>query len=423
MHKRMESFKTGLLAFLVTLSIVLSVGLWNNTPVFESLDQGGFLPNPAFGIGRSAEEMLLPVRIQARLEDKTYRIAGPFTDLYEKAWNELRMSAVREMEAVVFPEPMNQGIRTGPYLEFEFGFALNEEQVSQILKLLETNRIQMKVTSITVYRDTAGVGYIVFMNDSQPLFRGKLGSQTRLFDQLAQWGSLPKYVEQPGNPKSFLVLNEKTKIPVIRGEWATLPADSLGRTFFVDPTLTRRIQERDGSLIVTDGNRTVQITSRTIRYTNTLPFDKQSKTANMDNSFQRAVAFINEHGGMQGDYIGRLHASWGEDSRQYLFTEYRNGIPVLPRDTGIQVDLKGNEVMEMQRNIRYIGAETKEETVEILPPPAAAREGAIDIFLAYAVQEEGRQVRLQPVWVVQHEKLPIRLLDARTGKNWQERGE
>ncbi|WP_018131048.1 YycH family regulatory protein [Effusibacillus pohliae] len=421
---RIERVKSALLAVLVALSIVLSIALWTNTPVFEPLDQAGYIPNPAFGLGKSVDQVLVPVQISARLEDKSFTVAGPFTDAYEKAWDELKKLTVREWLPVVDPAALLQAIHAAPYMQFQFGTELNAEQVFRILKTIAPNQFPLKVTAILVYRDPAGAGYAALVAKGQPVYRGRIAEQAGLFQQLAQWGSLPKYVEQTGANGPFLLPNEKIRVPVITCKSVPLPADSLARTFFVDPTLTRRIQERDGSLIVTDGSRTVQISAkgRKIHYSNPQPLEKQQDSQPKDNAFQRAVAFVNEHGGMQGAYVGRLQTAWGEH-QEYLFNEYRHGLPVLSGVTGIQVALNGSEVVDMTRSAMYLGAVLKEEVVEIHPPAPAIRQGASDLYLAYAAKEAEGNVRLQPVWVVEYPRTPTAIYDAQTGEKWLDTGE
>lgn len=419
----LEKAKSFLLGALVLLSVVLSVGLWNLTPVFEPLDRGGFVTNPAFGFRKSVDQVLLPVRIHVRLADKSYTMAGPFTNLYEKAWDELRKLAVRELGPVDNPQAIRREIGGDSFIEFQFGVSLNQEQVFQILKMLDPAPFQLKVTSITVHRDAAGNHYVVLSNFNQPVFRGKIGGQCRLFEQLEEWGALPKYAERNGSEGRFLIPVQKMKVPELVYEKLSLPVDSLTRTFFVDPGLTRRIRERNGSQILTDGNRTVQISTKKIRYSNSLPYDKDTATTNKDSSFQRAVDFINEHGGMQGSYVGRAENDWGKGRREYLFSEYRYGLPVLGEFTGIRISLNGNEVAEMARSAEYLGTEIKAETVEVAPPPPSVTEKATDVYLAYAPREGEGHVRLLPVWVVEYPQAPTVIYDAQTGDKWPDSGE
>ncbi|MFC4766571.1 two-component system activity regulator YycH [Effusibacillus consociatus] len=423
--ERFETIKSGLLLLLVALSIGLSIGLWNNTPVFEPVDQGGYIANPVFGVGKTVEQVLLPVRIQVRFEDKSGTVLHPFTKPYEQAWEELKKLALRELVPVDNPESIKQLIRSGPHIEFRFRVGMNEEQIAQVLKMVEPNSFHMKVSSITVFRDSAGTSHLVLSEGDQPMYRGRVAAPSRLFEYVPEWITLPKSVEHNDGKRSFWIPHEKMTVPVLTYEKAMLPTDALARTFFVDPTLTRRIQERDGSLIVTDGNRTVQISSKgkQIRYSSSLPYDKPQQTIPKDNSFQRAVAFVNEHGGMQGSYIGSLQTVWAGSSREYLFTEYEAGLPVLPQFTGIRVILNGNEVVEMSRNLLYLGARVKEELVEIQPPHASIVSQAGELYLAYAPKEADGRIRLFPVWVVESERTSTMMFDAQTGEKWQNSGE
>jgi regulatory protein YycH of two-component signal transduction system YycFG len=277
-----------------------------------------------------------------------------------------------------------------------------------------------------VYKDSAGIGKIVLSDDKGPIFEGKIGGSSPLFDELTQWAGLTSYVQYHGEAGTFSVPAEKIKVPMQTYERQSIPSETLARSFFVDPNLTRKIQERDGSLILTDGNRTVQIVSTTkgIRYSSTVPHERTPETANSDNTFQRGVAFINEHGGLQAPYIGKLVSSWAADRREYEFIEYRNGWPVYAGVTGIHISVAGNEVVEMNRNTLLLGMQMKEEVVEIEPPQKLLVPGIRNLYLAYAPKSvDSNRIQLVPVWVVEKRAGEAETYDALTGAIWQDSGE
>lgn len=428
MKQRIEQLKGFLLTFLVSLSIVLSIGLWNSSPAFESLDQGGYMVNPAFGPGKTVDQVLLPTQIQVRFEDNKHTLLMPFTPPYTKAWEELRKLAVREVTPIAHEESELLALRTGVSIRYQFGFDLGEDQLAQMIRIVEPVQYRLHATNMIVYRTGPATAGVVLMDGERPVFRGRVDGQPQLFEWVAQWKSLPKYVEgKDGKNSAYLLPSEKMTVPLVTYERLSVPSETLARSFFIDPTLTRRIRERDGSLILTDGNRTVRISSQLkgIHYSSPLPLDRKQETDTRDNSFQRSVEFINEHGGMQGAYVGRLGVKWGTDTKEYIFTEYRNGIPVLSSFTGIHVTLTGNEVVDLVRNAIYLGDEVNEAAVEINPPPPQLSENASQVFLAYAPQavEEKKRIRLIPVWVVQDLKGTFSFYHTETGEKWQDTGE
>jgi regulatory protein YycH of two-component signal transduction system YycFG len=428
MKPRIEQLKGFLLTFLVSLSMVLSIGLWNSSPAFESLDQGGYMVNPAFGPGKTVDQVLLPLQIQVRLEENKITLLMPFTSPYTKAWDELHKLAVREMTPVTHEESELQALRTGVSIRYQFGFDLGEEQLAQMIRIVEPVQYRLHATSLIVHHTGQAAAWVVLLDGERPVFRGRVDGQPRLFELAAQWNSLPKYVERKGDKSStYLLPAEKLTVPLVTYERLSVPSETLARSFFIDPTLTRRIRERDGSLILTDGNRTVRISSQAkgIHYSSPLPLDRKQETETRDNSFQRSVEFINEHGGMQGSYVGRLGSRWGTDTKEYIYNEYRNGIPVLSSFTGIHVTLTGNEVVDLVRNVLYLGDEVKEAAVEVNPPQPQLSENASQVFLAYAPQavEDGKRIQLVPVWVVQDMKGTFSFYRAETGDIWQDTGE
>lgn len=425
MNSLIETMKGWLLVFLVVMSGVLSIGLWNNAPSVEAIDNAGNIPNPAFGLKKSVEQVLLPVQIEARVTDKRLVILPPLTQQYDKAWEELRKVGVGELALVADPAALLQVIQASVHVQYKFGMDLNQEQVYQMIHMTDSSVFRMQINSVTVYRDASGAGKIVLSDDKGPIFEGKIGNSP-LFDQLPQWAGLPSYKQFHGATGTFAVPEEKMKVPMQTFERMSIPSETLARSFFVDPNLTRKIQERDGSLILTDGNRTVQILSPTknVRYSSTVPHERTPESANSDSSFQRSVSFINEHGGLQAPYIGKLVASWAADRREYEFIEYRNGWPVYAGLTGIHIAVAGNEVIEMNRNTLFLGMQVKEQEVEIEPPQKLLGPGIRNLYLAYAPKAvENNRIQLVPVWVAEKLAGETVTYDALTGAVWQDTGE
>ncbi|BCJ87528.1 two-component system activity regulator YycH [Effusibacillus dendaii] len=423
MNQMGERIKDAALVLLVALSLVLTFGLWNTAPPAEWVDAGGFVPNPAFGFTKSVEELLRPDQVEVRLPDQSLTLLTPFSVPYEKAWEALRKTTAGEWEPVQEAAAFQQKVDMLPHIHFHFGLALTGEQLSKIVKMPDRTSTHVQVRSIVMFQDTDGF-HLWLTDGGTTAWQATIGGQSPLFEQMAQWEALPKYEKEAGSSGPIFVPKENLQVPLVTYEVMNLPSDWLARSFFVDPTLPRRIQERDGSVLVTDGNRTVQIGAdgQEIRYTFSLPMEAESPDSLPDVKLQRAVSFVNDHGGLQNAFLVQSE-EFPEGNRIYRFRSYRNGLPIESELTTVDVALSGNEVVEMKRNTVYLGAQLQSEMAEVKPPPVKDWKQVGKMELVYGAILANGELRLRPVWKISHVDHSLAVFDAITGATWPGREE
>lgn len=196
------------------------------------------------------------------------------------------------------------------------------------------------------------------------------------------------------------------------------PTGSTGllAAFFVDVTILRRIEERDGALIYSDGQRGVRIyPSGAIEY-------GQHRSSGIETdkrvALEQATTFAKQHGGLPGTvFVDRIWTQKGSrDNTAVRFYFRYSGVPVVGPRGIIEVMISPKDVESFVRNFRLpagpVGtprhvihaSDALAAVADALPKllPDADPGQVMSMVLAYlnSGPEEGLEP-LQPVWVVE----------------------
>lgn len=174
--------------------------------------------------------------------------------------------------------------------------------------------------------------------------------------------------------------------------------------FFNDFSIVRRIQEKDGAVIYTDGQRGLRIyPNGALEYN--FPGNKEKKDLGFYDTLNIAVDFINTRGGWpQEAYLSSFSLEKSDDSVIYKFN-FRirlEGYPVISDEEYFCVSVEGNQVKNFYKNI--IKAETTGQTMDLISPIraldiAVAQKNVKkidDIYPAYYIKNNS----INPVWII-----------------------
>lgn len=188
-----------------------------------------------------------------------------------------------------------------------------------------------------------------------------------------------------------------TREPLSDERWAS--------KFFTDFSVTRRIEERDGTVIYTDGIQGLRIyDSGAIEY-NYPVSREQRKNASLYEAYKVAMDFVDLHGGWpKNGYLASYDIQSSSAGTTYMFKfKIRiNGLTIVNSDDYLNVTVEGNQVKNYYRNVSI---STKQEGIIDLMTPIEALNSAVstknikvidDIYPGYMIQDE----ELKPVWIV-----------------------
>lgn len=432
-NKRVEQIKSGLLALLVILSVVLSFALWYRLPVDETLDSSGNVGGTAWGPGKTVNQVLQPVRLVIHRGENRHTLALPDTSLYSQAVELLRQMTVFHLDSRDWSGEDWQKIVQGQCIEYAYGLEMNGSVLSRIVSFADRPDNQMRVNTLYLYQDQGG-WHLIFKGEQQAYeARGEVSAKAWQ-EVMRQSAPLPLFRLYGGEKQAYYLPVERMKLSTNTYEKEELNSVQLMSSFFVDPSLTRRITERNGSEILTDGNRGVQYDSLAKRIDYTDPGASwQTGVPAKEQPLDKAVQFVNEHGGMSGFYLVTENAEGENGTIEYAFRSYCNGWPLHDPSFTIRVRMQGNAVQEMIRSIVYLGPPLKKENIVALSgdellshlraqgvTPAMVS----SISLTYMPEDGGNgTLQLHPLWRVERTNADVFYLDAVTGEIWKGKGD
>ncbi len=338
----MEKIKSVLLFFLFGLSLFLTHQLWYGQMPAQLLEEDVYerlmVEEP-----RPLENVIMPKLIVGSIEESTY-VFKKGEDDYESLWEELSYSLQQisindAVEESMSPEgskkiltyylqpelPVGEGLpwlAEASYAKIEM-IELYTDNVNKWLVLSEAgnnHKINLSLSSEKAER------FRELFDEAH--FRNNI-SYTRLTnDQLEMLSSYELEVtESIYVPLESLYMDEVALKPEV------LDHDLILKTFFVDYNMARIIEEKDGGLIYTDGEKGLRLTEVGLEFSS--PRNEiGSVTAIYPDALFNSSSLISYHGGWPEDL--RLDefslSGWGRTVHYNAeWRMYYNGFPILTR--------------------------------------------------------------------------------------------
>ena len=443
-----EQLKTYILAALVVTSILLTLSIWNITPKYEAVDAPQFASNIALvdpSYQRTLGNVIVPSEIIAHLGGNTHRALFPGQSGYDSALALLRQASLSDIVITTdYGEAeWNKIVRDAPSLQFNFDATLSGTTLenAELMRLNARLDSALQMESLYLFRskEDADLRALFYGGPDQQMYLARVvvskDLYAKLFEEVQE--NPPYNLYGQSLHRNFYLPANRIGVPNYN---LTFGVDTgmqrLADSFFIDPSLTRRVIERDGSQIITDGSRLVRLGSRErlLDYRN-LDLEKpQNMPFDADFGIVKALSFVNEHGGFTGQVVLHenrlLPVEQKETRRAYQFRQMLGGYPVLGNFATVYVNVLGYDVSTLRRSqYELVGRPYREETApEVLAGPEVLklveesewldRNRISDVYLAYLMGGmQDQTVQLRPVWVV--EQVPdqrVAVFDAATGE-------
>ncbi|WP_126429172.1 YycH family regulatory protein [Brevibacillus marinus] len=427
-----ERIKTVLLNLLVLISFVLTVLLWNNQPQFEVIRPVTYVEPAPIGVTRELEHLIRPVEIVFHYGENRHTKASPVDPPYTLVTGQMEKWYFYDFHQYeLSPEKWRELIQNHMGMEIRYRGSIPISVVNELFTFRgEMSGNVTAMDRLWLYlEESEDIVYALFLStEEQKAVRARtVVSPKDLRDSYLKLGNnLPeqqlKQMEadaaEPLQLRSywriFYLPKEQSVMRKYRYNYLPISEQALTDAFFLDPTLVRRIIERDGTIIYTDGSRSVQIRQEEHMFTFTdpaLPERRGELTA--AEKLHSAVSFINQHlGWIDGYYLEQMSERPGEGDVM-TFRQYMGAYPLvvggntadamtITADEG-QVTLLKQSLIDYDMYIDF--AEVTVMSGEELF--ASARQQQLDVslvhnaYLAYRPQVYPGYIQLKPVWVLE----------------------
>jgi len=413
-----DKLKTVLLAVLVALSLLQSYLLIYDRPENRPLNRTEYVRTELRGLQADVQDLLFPVDMVIHFGNNEHALLYPNSTFFELI---LRMLKGKTFEGLTAERPFIQDFGSmrremiGIELRYMTPVPLRLTMLDQAFppdRFGETTRVR----KLWFYQqpNQAAVKLMLFTEDGvyEVAQNAVLPDDLRqyvLFGQFLQ----PRFETEDGElyvPAGPIQLGDLVEVG-----YGMFSSDQLRNSLFADPSISRSILQQDGTEMITDGKRGLQIdyTRMWMSFNDPIAITDQVRQADdLAAALASAVQFVNQHGGWNGKYVlsGFEHGEWA--SHEFRFTQLYDGIPVIaaegtPLGT-IRVATRQGLVTEYERSLVNLNIASLRRFRYELPGgeklkaqlERTGRERIAALFPSYVPIFEETHVELLPRWAV-----------------------
>lgn len=418
----LEHLKSGLLVILVAVSVYLSLLLWEGLPPVEApapdLPAGGTY----WGAGRDPVSLLAPSRLVFYPGEGAPTLLYPGSPYFKEAW-EGALDILQQLGSLK-PEELTgekrswrewQTAPSGPALELIFPVPISADIWGPILDYPPDFKLPWPVKRV-LFLPGRQRALILAGNGNEEVLGLKIPrAAAALAAVLEELKKMPRTLYRELKPPlpvqaRVYVPARPVSLPVLRVGGEAADPEVVAGSFFADLSLTRRIRERDGAIIYTDGRRGVRVAPEgAVEYN--APEVAVGGSLLPAQALERAARFVTQHGGWPEEARAAALTPVSTGAGAYwrlTFSQYLEGLPVLPPAMEIELSDRGighyrRQVVQKATRVTWVSINTDKLEEQILAVGKLKKGDQVaDVFLAYRVDvsPEGETL-LRPVWTVQ----------------------
>ncbi len=431
-----EKLKSVALILLIALSLYLTHQLWYGQLLAEESAEAVYervvVENP-----RPLTQVLAPANILVSLDNTMYSLqeSGP---AFTYMWPELS-GLLQELEYTVYPEPAPEldppdaciHLYFQPYLpvgsEQPWVKGSPPELVDQILISCDGERGMLKM----VLSENGGAVVLSLsaevMEKIDALIAGlplqELNSVAVLNSDAASVAASRNIVIK----KPIVIPDQQLMMTSLELMPEDIDRELILKTFFINPGLVRTVEERDGGLLYTDGERGLRIIEHNLEYSFPL-LESTQVNLSYTEALNSSSSYLSYHGGWTPNLrLESLNPGIRMGNRYYQaqWRMYFEGYPAYSRRPVIAI-FNDRGLLNYNRSIYkpisiVIEPDTEDDDdlgpdIETAPWQEALREALLlrdlerstaqdsvvleDLHLGYAVTGTTATIRALPVWVI-----------------------
>ncbi len=326
----METFKSYLLVFLISTSLFLSYQLAYSKPNIDPIIEPEYIETELIGEQLDLIDMIHPQHILLHTKEQRYTILQPDTSFYNMIYSKLKQrtfDGLREVNSADIN--WGQMKKEVDGIEINFGDGVPLTMLKSVIQIQGDmffnsdyiNRIWMMITDnreeIRTFLFSAS-GLIVYESTRVDL-------TVRDIEQFIRFGELLTSYQLMND--RFYVPNTPLDLIEYRLEYNKYVPEQLKKSLFVDPSISHKLLDREGTEIITDGRRGITIYSEEewISYSDSVTSVEFGN--DVRENLLSAVQFVNRHGGWSGNYmVSHIPAN---RNQSFVFRQYFDSLPII----------------------------------------------------------------------------------------------
>lgn len=387
----MEKIKSLLLVFLISTSLLQSYLLAYSQPILDPMNETEYIETELLGQQLELSQTIFPnqVIIHSAADDHhtvlypdsyfydlivdkvKQRSFGGFRDITRSmsGWEELRLR--QDGVEIIFKDGIPIDVLFN-MLNVEHDLFFSTDYIDRIwlTKAEQAEEVQaffLSTNHVNVYEAS------------------RLELSVRDLEQFVGFGEwLPSYTLVDGH---YYIPQEPLDAIRYRFPYERYTLDQMQNSLFVDPSISQKILDRDGTEILTDGKRGI-IVDREYEWMSYSDYVPSSELGNdVRENLSAAVQFINRHGGWNGSYLVNHVPS--SRNQTFIFRQYYNSYPIVANNHHpfgyIKIVLQKGIVSHYERSLINFDFNFIEKTAMVLPGGEALNKSIANMASQYAV--------------------------------------
>jgi len=409
----METVKTAVLWILVMVSLILTGRLWLGLP---RPPVAGVNPLP---LGKEIKEqlntLLGPPRVTVHLGRNRHTVFASGSPSYRAVWPEVRRlleGAGGAPRSAAMAGEVARARRTGLAVEFRLPVALPLGETEPAPRI-SWGMVAVDPEPVAFVQEEGGSYLKLPLGGETASLKGLLSEIAG--GRIIPYRELPTRVAGLRLAEGLYVLSRLPTLGLLNTEGETTAPEQWARSFYADMSLVRKIEERDGVMMYTDGQSVMRAYPNGGLEYRLIPVTTGGESVpEALAAVERTALFVASHGGFPpGTFIwGVSRASGEEGMPPALLVSYSfhyGDFPLVGDRVPVQVVVGSRGVHAYSRAGRVPSSLAPPLQVVISPEAALEKVAAaagtgrqvVDIFLGFYLPASG-QARdpLRPVWAV-----------------------
>jgi len=412
-----EKGKSVLLALLVALSLVQSYFLAYSMPYMDAKvkTELDYVKSELLGAEEKVDNLIFPEQMVLHMGNDRHTVFYPGTQpYYDIIYDKLRVREFKGIEhASVNSVDWDQVSREDAGVELRFSRAVPFELLQRVFKIDNDFLFTRdSIDRIWIYASETRdeVRTFFFSTDGRSVYEALRADLTA--GDVEGYVGFGQYWDPYSTVDGEIYIPDKpiNRLLEMQVAFSRYTAEQMQENLFVDPGITRAIQDRQ---FYTDGKRGLKIEPDIgwMSYTNTAaPTDSENDF--IDN-VMAAVSFVNQHGGWNGKH-GLVQEVESHNVSTIRFQQYYNQVPIVSGNLFnfgyMQLTLQQGVVSTYDRSLLVLSKEVSNKTRRELMGGDELRKlvrqaeqpgrNVAALFPAYRPMLDDNKLTMRPVWAV-----------------------